>query len=148
MATEQSSWRMSISATLHCLLGCSIGEIGGLLIGTAAGWSNTLTLVVSIVLAFICGYSLSMVPLLKHHLPFRRALVVILLADTLSITAMEITDNTVMAIVPGAMGAGLNNILFWVTMPLSLAVAFAVAVPVNEFLLRRGQGHALVHKYH
>jgi hypothetical protein len=117
-------------------------------IGTALGLSNAYTIVISIALAFIFGYTLSTLPLVKHGLPLAKALVLVLAADTLSIMTMEITDNAVMAMVPGAMNAGLTNILFWITMPISLAVAFVAAVPVNKFLLDRGRGHALVHKYH
>jgi hypothetical protein len=145
---KNSTWNMAISATLHCLTGCAIGEILGLIIGTALALSNGRTIALSIVLSFIFGYSLSTLPLLKNGLSMRQALRVVLAADTLSILAMEITDNTVMAVVPGAMNAGLTNLLFWVTMPISLVAAFIVAVPVNQFLLQRGQGHALVHKYH
>jgi hypothetical protein len=145
---KNSSWQMAISATLHCLTGCAIGEILGLIIGTAIGLSNGSTIVISIVLAFIFGYSLSTLPLLRNGLTLKQALSVVLAADTLSIVAMEITDNTVMAMVPGAMNAGLTNLLFWVTMPISLLAAFIAAVPVNQFMLQRGQGHALVHKYH
>lgn len=140
--------KMAVSATLHCLLGCSIGEIAGLLIGTAANLSNGLTVFISIALAFITGYYLSARSLIKHGLNFKQSLRVVLAADTLSILTMEIVDNFVMIIVPGAMNAGLNNWLFWVTMPISLAVAFMAAVPVNYYLLTRGKGHALVHKYH
>jgi hypothetical protein len=139
---------MAVSATLHCLLGCSIGEIAGLIIGTAFALSNGLTIGISIFLAFVTGYLLSTRALLKHGLTFNQAFKVVLAADTLSILVMEIVDNFVMAIVPGAMNAGLNNILFWVTMPISLTIAFVVAVPVNYYLLQRGKGHALVHKYH
>lgn len=139
---------MAVSATLHCLLGCSIGEVGGLIIGTLAGLNNGVTIAISIILAFISGYALSTRALLRHGLPFQQAFKIVLAADTLSILVMELTDNAVMTLVPGAMNAGLNNLLFWVTMPISLAVAFAVAVPVNYYLLKRGKGHALVHEYH
>lgn len=139
---------MAISATLHCLLGCSIGEISGLIIGTLMGLNYGVTIAISIILAFISGYTLSTRALLKHGLAFNRAVNVVLAADTLSILVMELTDNAVMALVPGAMNAGLNNLLFWVTMPISLVLAFAVAMPVNYYLLKRGKGHALVHEYH
>lgn len=139
---------MAISATLHCLLGCSIGEIVGLILGTWLVLSNGQTIVISTALAFVFGYSLSMRSLIGRGLSFRQAFKLVLAADTLSIITMEIVDNLVMAAVPGAMNAGLANILFWVTMPISLTAAFIVAVPVNQFLLERGQGHALVHKYH
>jgi hypothetical protein len=145
---DPSPRQMAVSATLHCLLGCSIGEIAGLIIGTSLALSNGRTIAISIFLAFVSGYLLSTRALLKHGLTFRQAFKVVLAADTLSILVMEIVDNLVMSAVPGAMNAGLGNILFWVTMPISLAVAFAAAVPVNYYLLQRGKGHALVHKYH
>jgi hypothetical protein len=139
---------MAVSATLHCLTGCAIGEILGLIIGTAAGLSNTATIATSIALAFLFGYSLSTLPLLRSGLALRTALTVVLAADTLSILTMEIVDNAVMAAIPGAMNAGLVNVTFWISMIVSLAVAFAAAVPVNRYLLQRGKGHALTHQYH
>jgi len=145
---KHSSWSMAISATLHCLTGCAIGEVTGLIVGTALSLSNLTTIIISIILAFIFGYTLSTLPLLKRNLSVRQAFTLVLAADTLSILVMEITDNAVMAAVPGAMNAGLTNPLFWITMPISLAAAFVVAVPVNQFLLSRGKGHAIVHEYH
>jgi hypothetical protein len=139
---------MAVSATLHCLTGCAIGEILGLVTGTAAGLGNGTTIVVSILLAFLFGYSLSTLPLLKAGLALGAALGVVLAADTLSILTMEAVDNIVVAVVPGAMGAGLVNPLFWVSMMLSLATAFVAAFPVNRYLLQQGKGHALTHGYH
>ncbi|MEP7178364.1 MAG: DUF4396 domain-containing protein [Pseudonocardiales bacterium] len=139
---------MAISATLHCLTGCAIGEIAGLIIGTAAGIGNAGTIAISIALAFLFGYSLSTLPLLKSGLAPRMALTVVLAADTLSILTMEVVDNAVVAVIPGAMNAGLVNVIFWVSMMLSLAVAFVAAVPVNRYLLQHGKGHALTHQYH
>lgn len=140
--------RMAASATLHCLTGCAIGEILGLIIGQAAGWSNLRTVVLSVLLAFIFGYGLSIVPLLRARVVLRAALVLVLAADTLSIFTMEVFDNLVMTAVPGAMDAGLNNAVFWLTLPLAMAVAFVAAFPVNRYLLQRGKGHALMHQYH
>jgi len=140
--------RLAVSATLHCLAGCSIGEILGMILGMAFGLSTMTTIALAIVLAFIFGYSLSMLPLLRSGMTFKKALPIILAADTLSILTMEIVDNIVMATIPNAMNAGLANLVFWVAMPLSLLAAFLVALPVNRFLLQRGQGHALVHEYH
>ena len=140
--------RMAVSATLHCLTGCAIGEIAGLVIGTAAGLANVTTIVVSIALAFVFGYTLSTLPLLRAGLALGTALRVVLAADTVSIATMEVTDNAVMAVIPGAMDAGLVNVVFWVGMAASLAVAFVAAFPVNAYLLRRGRGHALTHEYH
>jgi len=139
---------MAISATLHCLTGCAIGEIAGLVIGTAAGLGNPATIAISIALAFLFGYSLSTMPLLRSGLALPTALTVVLAADTLSILTMEIVDNAVVAAIPGAMNAGLVNVTFWISMMLSLAVAFVAAVPVNRYLLKRGKGHALTHDYH
>jgi hypothetical protein len=140
--------RMAISATLHCLTGCAIGEIVGLIIGTALGWSNLATIILAIALAFVTGYTLSTWPLIKSGLTLKKALLLVLAADSLSILVMEIVDNGVEAAIPGAMNAGLSNWLFWGTLPISLGVAFIAAVPVNYWLLTRGQGHALTHHYH
>jgi hypothetical protein len=139
---------MALSATLHCLTGCAIGEIAGLIIGTAAGLSNGATIAISIALAFVFGYSLSTLPLLTSGLTLRAAMTVVLAADTLSILTMEMVDNAVMAVIPGAMDAGLVNVVFWLSMMLALAVAFVAAFPVNRYLLQRGKGHALTHQYH
>lgn len=138
----------AISATLHCLTGCAIGEITGLLIGTALGWHAATTTIVAIALAFLFGYSLSLLPLLRSGLNFAAAVPVVLAADTLSILTMEIVDNVIMLLIPGAMNSGLVNPLFWIAMAIALTVAFFAAVPVNYFLLKRGKGHALVHQYH
>jgi hypothetical protein len=140
--------RMAANATLHCLTGCAIGEVVGLVIGTAAGLGNGFTIAVSFALAFVFGYSLSTVPLVKAGAGFVAALSVVLAADTLSILTMEVVDNLTMAVIPGAMNAGLVNVTFWLSMALSLAVAFLAAFPVNRQLLSRGRGHALTHQYH
>lgn len=139
---------MAASATLHCLTGCAIGEILGLIIGTGLGLTNLVTIVVSIALAFVFGYTLSTLPLLKAGLALGTALSVVLAADTLSIATMEIVDNLVVAVIPGAMNAGLANPVFWLSMMLSLVAAFCAAYPVNRALLARGKGHALTHRYH
>ncbi len=139
---------MAVSATLHCLTGCAIGEIAGLVIGTAAGLGNGLTIVISVALAFVFGYTLSTLPLLRVGLPVATALGVVLAADTLSILTMEVVDNVVMGSIPGAMDAGLVNSVFWVGMLIALSAAFLAAYPVNRYLLQRGKGHALTHGYH
>ena len=139
---------MAVSATLHCLTGCAIGEIMGLMIGTAIGLSTGWTIVLAVALAFAFGYTLSTLPLLKSGLAFGTALSVVLAADTLSIATMELVDNLVMAVIPGAMDAGLVNPVFWVGMMIALTVAFFAAWPVNRYLLQRGKGHALTHAYH
>lgn len=140
--------KTALAATLHCLTGCAIGEVLGLIIGAAAGLGNIETILLSIVLAFLFGYSLSTLPILRMGVPLAGALTLVLAADTLSITTMEIVDNTVMVTIPGAMNAGLDNPLFWLSMAISLVAAFLAAFPVNRYLLTRGKGHALVHQYH
>src|SRR6478752_1353523 len=139
---------MAVSATLHCLTGCAIGEIAGLLIGTAAGLANGWTIALSVALAFFFGYTLSTLPLVKAGLSVGAALTIVLAADTLSIATMEVTDNLVMALIPGAMNAGLVNVVFWIGMMISLTAAFFAAYPVNRYLLQRGKGHALLHQHH
>jgi hypothetical protein len=139
---------MAANATLHCLTGCAIGEILGLMIGTAAGLSNAATVPLAIGLAFLFGYALSTLPLVQAGLGFFAALSVVFAADTLSIAVMEVVDNLVMMLIPGAMEAGLVNPVFWLGMMLALSAAFVAAYPVNRHLIRRGKGHALTHQYH
>ncbi len=139
---------MALSATLHCLTGCAIGEILGLIIGTAVGLSTGVTILLALSLAFLFGYTLSTLPLLRSGLGLGSALAVVLAADTLSIATMELVDNLVMALIPGAMEAGLVNMTFWIAMMIALTAAFFAAYPVNRHLLRRGKGHALTHGYH
>ena len=139
---------MALSATLHCLTGCAIGEVAGLMIGTAIGLSTGWTIALAIALAFLFGYTFSTLPLLKAGLGVGTALSVVLAADTLSIATMEVVDNAVMALIPGAMDAGLVNVVFWVAMMIALTAAFFAAYPVNRYLLQRGKGHALTHQYH
>lgn len=139
---------MAASATLHCLTGCAIGEIAGLMTGTALGLSTLQTIVLAVGLAFVFGYALSTIPLVRGGIALGTALTTVLAADTLSIVTMEVVDNAVMALVPGAMEAGLVNPVFWLAMMLALSVAFAAAFPVNRYLLARGKGHALTHGLH
>ena len=139
---------MAVAATLHCLTGCAIGEILGLVIGTALGLGNLATIAIALALAFVFGYTLSTLPLLRAGLGVGAALGIVLAADTLSIATMELVDNLVMALVPGAMEAGLVNPVFWLSMMLALTVAFFAAWPVNRYLLARGKGHALTHGFH
>jgi hypothetical protein len=139
---------MAVSATLHCLTGCAIGEILGLMIGTAIGLSTGWTIALAVGLAFLFGYALSTLPLMKVGLGVGAALGIVFAADTLSILTMEVVDNLVMAVIPGAMDAGLVNPVFWIGMTLALTVAFFAALPVNRYLLQRGKGHALTHEYH
>lgn len=142
-----TSYRAAASATLHCLTGCAIGEVLGMVISSALGWSAVPSIALAVLLAFVFGYALSMRPLLRH-LDFKAALRVALAADTLSILVMEITDNAVLLAVPGAIHAHLTSFLFWGSLAFSLAIAFLVAWPVNRWLIVRGKGHAVVHKYH
>lgn len=140
--------KMAASATLHCLTGCALGEVTGLIIGTALGWNALQTIALAVVLAFVFGFALSTLPLRKAGLGFSAALSVVFAADFLSIATMEIVDNAVVAAIPGAMSAGLVSPLFWISMPIALAVAYLAAYPVNRYLLTKGKGHALVMKYH
>ncbi len=134
---------MAVSATLHCLTGCAIGEISGLVIGTALGIGTLWTIVLAVFLAFVFGFALSTIPLIKTGMGFFAALSIVAAADTLSIATMELVDNLVMAVIPGAMDAGIVNPIFWLAMPLALTAAFFAALPVNKYLLRRNKGHAL-----
>lgn len=136
---------MAASATLHCLTGCSIGEILGLILATVFGWGNVTSTAVAIALAFVFGYALSSLPLLRSGISVGQALRLVLAADTVSILTMEVVDNLVMWLVPGAMDAGLLDALFWGSMALSLVIAYFAAYPVNKALLRRGKGHAITH---
>ncbi len=140
--------RLAFSATAHCLTGCAIGEVLGMIIGTALGWGTVATIALAVVLAFFFGYSLTMLPLLRSGLALGTVLPLAFASDTLSITVMEIVDNLVMVAVPGAMEAGLTSLLFWGSLAFALAVAFVVAFPVNRWLIARGKGHAVVHEYH
>jgi hypothetical protein len=135
------------SATLHCLTGCAIGEVLGMVIGTALGWGNTATIALAVVLAFFFGYALTLLPLLKA-VGVATAVKLALAADTASITVMEIVDNAIMLAIPGAMNAGLDSALFWGSLAFSLAVAAIAAFPVNRWLIERGMGHAVVHAHH
>lgn len=145
--TGQSLNRTAFSATVHCLMGCATGEVLGMIIGTALGWSTAMTIILAVVLAFIFGYSLSLKPLLGAGVAFGTALWLALAADTLSITVMEIVDNAVMLIIPGAMEASLADPLFWGSLIVALLIAGVVAFPINRWLLARGRGHAVIHKY-
>ncbi|MGW4383631.1 DUF4396 domain-containing protein [Kitasatospora sp. NPDC004531] len=143
-----TSWRTAAQATLHCLTGCAIGEVLGQVIGVGFGLHNGATVVLSVALAFVFGYALTARGVLKAGLTVREAAKVALAADTVSILVMEVIDNGVMVAVPGAMDAGLGQLLFWVSLAASLVLAFVVTVPVNRWLIGRGLGHAVVHAYH
>ncbi|MXM68641.1 DUF4396 domain-containing protein [Streptomyces sp. HUCO-GS316] len=147
-AERPASWAMAVQATLHCLTGCAIGEVLGMVIGTALGWGNTPTLVLAITLAFFFGYALTLRGVLKAGVGLRGAIRVALAADTLSIAVMELIDNGVIALWPGAMDAELGDVLFWGALAISLVAAFLVTTPVNKWMIGRGKGHAVVHQYH
>jgi hypothetical protein len=142
------SWAAARQATLHCLTGCAIGEVLGMIIGTSMGLHAGVTVALSVILAFVFGYALTVRGVLRAGLPLRRAVRVALVADTVSILVMEIVDNAVILAVPGAMEAGIASVLFWASLAGSLAVAFAVTLPVNRALMSRGRGHAVVHSLH
>jgi len=148
MVEKDSLTGLAVSATVHCLTGCAIGEVLGMVIGVALGWGGTATVALSVVLAFFFGYSMTLWPLLVSGMTFKTAASLALASDTLSITVMEIVDNAVVLMIPGAMDAGLTSLLFWGSLMLSLAVAFVAALPVNRWLLSKGRGHALIHAHH
>ena len=140
--------RTAISATVHCLAGCAIGEVLGMILATAFGWGNATSIGVAVVLAFVFGYSLTLAPVVRGGVPLPRALRLAAASDTLSIGTMEVVDNAFIAIVPGALAAGLSDALFWWSLGLSLLIAFVVTVPVNRRLIARGRGHAVLHEHH
>jgi len=145
---EQHLTATAISATLHCLTGCAIGEVTGLAIATALGWGNGASIAASILLAFVFGYSLTMIPLLRAGLTLRQAVPLAFASDTFSIATMEVIDSLIVLLIPGAMAAGLTDPLFWGSLAFALFVAFWAAVPVNRWLIARGKGHAVIHAHH
>jgi hypothetical protein len=140
--------RLAAQATTHCLTGCAIGEVAGLVVATGLGWSNVASVALATVLAFFFGYTLTLRPLLSSGLALRAAIGIALAADTLSITVMEIVDNATVLVVPGAMEAGIGDVLFWATLVAGLAIAWFAAFPVNRWLIGRGQGHARAMAHH
>jgi hypothetical protein len=140
--------QVALSATIHCLTGCAIGEVLGMIIGTALGWDNWETVGLAVGLAFVSGYGMTLLPLARAGMPLSTALPLAFASDTLSITTMEIVDNAVILLIPGAMNAGLTDSLFWSSLLVSLILAGIAAFPVNRWLIQRGRGHALVHAHH
>ena len=140
--------RLAASATTHCLTGCAIGEVLGLAIATALGWGNFASIALAVLLAFLFGYSFTAVPLLRSGLALSAVVPIALAADTFSITVMEIVDNAIVLLIPGAMEAGLADPLFWGSLAVALAIAWVAAFPVNRRLIARGRGHAIVHGLH
>jgi hypothetical protein len=148
VGTSTSLWQSAVQATLHCLTGCAIGEVLGMVLATAFGFGNAASIAISIVLAFLFGYALTIRPVLAAGVGLRRAVGVAFASDTVSIATMEIVDNAFILAVPGAMAAGLADGLFWWSLALSLVIAFALTVPVNRWLIGRGRGHAVMHELH
>jgi hypothetical protein len=137
---------VALSATLHCLTGCALGEVAGIVIGTALGFSDLATIALAVALAFLFGYTLTSLPLLRAGLALSAVVPIAFASDTLSIATMEIVDNAIVLAVPGAMDAGLGDVLFWGSLAFALAIAGAVALPVNRWLIARGKGHVAVHE--
>jgi hypothetical protein len=146
--STQSLNRLAFSATVHCLTGCAIGEVLGMVIGTAFGWSNGATIAISIVLAFFFGYTFTSWPLLRSGLALGAVIPLALASDTISIAIMELVDNTIILLIPGAIDASLSDVLFWASLALALLIAGMAAYPANRWLLARGKGHAVVHQHH
>jgi len=147
-AAAEGEWRTAVSATLHCLTGCAIGEILGMVLATALGLGDVPSIALSVVLAFAFGYALTLRPVLRAGVGPRRAARIALASDTVSIATMEIVDNAFIVLVPGALAAGLTDGLFWWSLLVSLAIAFVLTVPVNRWLIARGRGHAVMHAFH
>lgn len=148
IAVDRNLNSLALSATLHCLTGCGIGEVLGMVIGSALGWDTLATIALAVGLAFVFGYAFTIVPLLRSGLPLKKSLGLALAADSLSILIMEIVDNGIMLLIPGAMNAGLGSGLFWGSLAFALIVAALAAYPVNRWLIARGRGHAVVHAHH
>ncbi len=144
--TDEVTWTIAASATLHCLTGCAIGEILGMVIGTALGFSTWGTVALAVALAFLFGYGLTSLPLLRAGFALAAVVPIALASDTLSIAVMEIVDNALMLAIPGAIDAGVGDLLFWGSLSVALVIAGAVALPVNRWLISRGRGHAVVHE--
>jgi hypothetical protein len=148
MEQQLSLNRLAFSATVHCLTGCAIGEVLGMIIGTALDWSDFATIALSIALAFFFGYLLTSLPLLRSGMAFGAVVPIALASDTVSITIMEFVDNAIILLIPGAIDATLSDVGFWAALAFALLVAGAAAYPANRWLLARGKGHAVVHQHH
>ena len=146
--TERSLTALAFSATVHCLTGCAIGEVLGMIIGTALGWSDLQTIALAVALAFFFGYLLTSLPLLRSGMAVGAVIPIALASDTISITIMEIVDNAILLLIPGAMDATLSDFGFWAALAVALLIAGAAAFPVNRWLIGRGKGHAVVHQLH
>ena len=148
MQHDQSLNRLAFSATVHCLSGCAVGEVLGMIIGTALGWSDLATIFLAVGLAFLFGYTFTSIPLLRSGMALATVIPLALASDTISIAIMEIVDNAIMLLIPGAMDVGLGDIGFWAALAAALLIAGAAAYPVNRWLISRGKGHAVVHQHH
>jgi Domain of unknown function (DUF4396) len=148
MQHDPSLNRLAFSATVHCLSGCAVGEVLGMIIGTALGWSNLATIFLAVGLAFLFGYTFTSIPLLRSGMALATVIPLALASDTISIAIMEIVDNAIMLLIPGAMDVGLGDVGFWAALGASLLIAGAAAYPVNRWLISRGKGHAVVHQHH
>ena len=148
MQHDPSLNRLAFSATVHCLSGCAVGEVLGMIIGTALGWSDLATIFLAIGLAFLFGYTFTSIPLLRSGMALATVIPLALASDTISIAIMEVVDNAIMLLIPGAMDAGLGDIGFWAALAVALLIAGAAAYPVNRWLISRGKGHAVVHQHH
>ena len=146
--SQDSLNRVAFSATVHCLTGCGIGKVTGMVIGTVLGLSNWNTILIAVILAFLFGYLLTMLPLLRAGITFKNALGLAFASDTASITIMEIVDNAIMLVIPGAMDAGISSFLFWGSLAFALVIAGLAAFPVVRWLIAHGRGHAVIHKFH
>jgi hypothetical protein len=139
---------VAFSATVHCLTGCAIGEVLGMIIGTALEWSDGATIALAVALAFFFGYLLTSLPLLRAGMALAAVIPIALASDTVSIAVMELVDNAILLLIPGAMEAGLDDVGFWAALAVALLIAGAVAFPVNRWMIARGKGHAVVHRHH
>ena len=148
MSLLTPSWSIAVNATLHCLTGCAIGEVLGMALATWWGWGNAASIALAVALAFLFGYLLTYSSVRRHGVSPREGVRLALASDTVSITSMEVIDNLLMLVIPGAMTAGLASGLFWLSLAVSLAIAFVLTVPVNRWLISRGRGHAVVHELH
>jgi len=148
MQHDQSLNRLAFSATVHCLSGCAVGEVLGMIIGTALGWSDLATIFLAVGLAFLFGYTFTSIPLLRSGMALATVIPLALASDTISIAIMEIVDNAIVLLIPGAMEAGLADGLFWGSLAVALLVAGVAAYPVNRWLISRGKGHAVIHQHH
>jgi len=140
--------RLALSATTHCLTGCVIGEVAGMAIATAFGWGNVVQIALAVFLAYVFGFALTARPLVRAGMAAGAVISTALAADTVSITIMEAIDNLIVAVIPNALDAGLDEPLFYASIAAGFAVAFPFAFLANRYMIARGKGHAVVHQHH